>query len=183
MPAAQEASPEAVVRFWREAGPEAWFTSDAAFDRRFGEAFLGLHQAAAGGELAGWERSPEGALALLLLLDQFPRNVFRGTPRAYATDAQARALAERALAAGHDQAVEEALRVFFYLPFGHSEALEDQERSVLLCQPLGGETLRHAEGHRDIIRRFGRFPHRNPILGRRMTAEEQAFLDSGGFAG
>ena len=119
----------------------------------------------------------------MLLLDQFPRNAFRGTARMYATDEAAREAAASAIDAGHDRAVEQALRLFFYLPFGHSEDLADQERSVALAESLGEPSLSHAKGHRDIIRRFARFPHRNPILDRAMTPEEQAYLDAGGFAG
>ena len=122
-------------------------------------------------------------MALVILLDQFPRNSFRNTPRMYATDAMARKIADAALKAGHDQAVEPALRLFFYLPFGHSENLADQDRSVALNESLGDPNLSHAKRHRDIIRRFGRFPHRNPILGRAMTPEEQHYLDEGGYAG
>ena len=131
----------------------------------------------------GWLATPDGALALVLLLDQFPRNAFRGTPRMYATDALAREVTAAAIDAGHDRAVEPQMQLFFYLPFGHSEDLADQERSVALARRLGQPILSHAEGHRDIIRRFGRFPHRNPILGRTMRPEEQQFLDEGGYAG
>ena len=172
-----------VVRFWQDAGPELWFAKDPEFDRRFRERFLALHEAAARGELAGWIASPYGALGLLLLLDQFPRNAFRGTPRMYDTDALARTMASAAIAAGHDQKVPVELRLFIYLPFGHSEDMADQDRSVALSLPLGERNLAHAEGHRDIVRRFGRFPHRNAILGRTTTPDEQRFLDEGGFAG
>ena len=173
----------AVVNFWQDAGPDLWFAKDPDFDRRFRERFLSWHEAAARGELAGWLTTSHGALALVLLLDQFPRNAFRGTPRMYQTDALARKIAAAAIAAGHDRSVEEKLRLFFYLPFGHSEDLTDQELSVALNGHLGQPSLCHAERHRDIVRRFGRFPHRNPILGRAMTKEEQKFLDEGGFAG
>lgn len=173
----------AVVDFWRAAGPGLWFAKDPGFDRRFRERFLWLYLAAARGELVDWSKTPEGAMALVILLDQFPRNSFRNTPRMYATDAMARQIADAALKAGHDQAVEVGLRLFFYLPFGHSESLADQERSVALNQALGEPNLSHAKRHRDIIRRFGRFPHRNPILGRAMTADEQRYLDDGGYAG
>lgn len=175
--------PSAIVDFWREAGPARWFAKDPAFDRRFRELFLAQHEAAGCGELAGWQVTPQGALALLLLLDQFPRNAFRGTPRMYATDALARDIARAAIDAGHDRAVQVELRLFFYLPFGHSEDLADQQRAVALCRSLGQPDLAHAERHRDIVRRFGRFPHRNPILGRAMTQEEQQFLDAGGYSG
>ena len=177
------ADASSVVHFWSAAGPNLWFAKDAEFDCVFRERFLALHEAAARGELLGWSATPTGALALLILMDQFPRNAFRGTPRMYATDAMAREAAAAAIDAGHDRAVETELQLFFYLPFGHSEKLEDQERSVALARRLGQPTLSHAEGHYGIVKRFGRFPHRNPILGRRMTEEEQRFLDEGGYAG
>ena len=173
----------AVVAFWREAGPGLWFAKDAAFDQRFLKRFLLLHEQAARGALDDWRETADGALALAILLDQFPRNAFRGTSRMYATDERARHIAHAAIAVGHDKTLEPALRVFLYLPFGHSESLADQDRAVALCEALGEPTISHARHHRDIIRRFGRFPHRNPILGRPMTEEEQQYLDNGGFKG
>ena len=173
----------AVIDFWRAAGPSLWFAKDADFDRRFRERFLALHEAGARGQLTDWSATAEGALALVLLLDQFPRNAFRGTPRMYDTDAMARQVADRAVKAKFDLAVANDLSLFFYLPFAHSENLADQDRSVELVRRLGQPNIAHAEGHRDIIRRFGRFPHRNAILGRTMRPEEQQFLDAGGFAG
>lgn len=171
-----------LVAFWTEAGRSRWFTRDEAFDRAFRERFLALHERAAGGELDdAWGREPESALALVLLLDQFPRNSFRGSARAYATDERARRVADRALAAGHDERVPAALRFFFFLPFEHSESLEDQDRSVALHRAVG--MAEWAEQHRELIRRFGRFPHRNAVLGRESTEEEKAFLAAGGFAG
>lgn len=175
--------PADVVAFWREAGPERWFEKDAAFDARFRERFLDAHVAAARGELDAWRGQPEGVLALLLLLDQFPRNAFRGSAHMYATDPLARRIARDALAQGLDQAIEPELRLFCYLPFAHSEDLADQDRSVALMRDLGEEPLAHAEDHRAIVRRFGRFPHRNAMLGRESSAEEAAFLAGGGFAG
>jgi uncharacterized protein (DUF924 family) len=172
-----------VVAFWREAGPSLWFAKDPEFDRRFRERFAREYAAAAREELGAWLSTPEGALGLVLLLDQYPRNAFRGTPRMYATDALARRSADAAIRAGHDRAIDAQLRVFMYLPFGHSEDLRDQERSVELVRSLGQPSLSHAEGHRDIVRRFGRFPHRNTMLGRSMRPEEQKFLDEGGFSG
>lgn len=172
-----------VVRFWREAGPSLWFAKDPAFDRRFRDSFLELHEAAAQGDLSAWLATPDGALALCILLDQFPRNAFRGTPRMYRTDELARRIAAEAIARRHDRALERPLALFLYLPFAHSENLADQERSVELAKRLGEPHVQHAEHHRDIVRRFGRFPHRNPILGRTMRPEEQRFLDEGGFAG
>ena len=172
-----------VAAFWREAGAEKWFLKDDAFDAGFRQRFRDLHFAAARRELDGWADHPEGSLALMILLDQFPRNCFRGTAHMFATDPLARRFARQALTAGHDQQVEQALRIFFYLPFEHSENLEDQHIAVEHSIPLGEETLKYAIVHRDIIERFGRFPHRNRALGRDTTPEEQAFLDAGGFAG
>lgn len=171
-----------VVEFWRGAGSRLWFAKDPEFDGRFRERFLVLHEALARGPAICGDTAAE-ALARVLLLDQFPRNAFRGTPRMYATDALARAVADAALDAGHDQATEAELRLFFYLPFAHSEDLADQDRSLALSLGLGEPSITHARDHRDIIRRFGRFPHRNPILGRAMTPEEQRFLDEGGYSG
>lgn len=178
-----EHDPHAIVQFWRDAGPRRWFKHDEAFDAEFRARFLAAHEAAARGQLAAWSGTAEGALALLLLLDQFPRNAFRGTPRMYATDAQARDVADAAIAAGHDQRVEPALRPFFYLPFMHSEDLPDLDRCVALMQPVGGDHLRYANHHRDIVARFGRFPHRNAVLGRPGTGDEERFLAEGGFSG
>jgi uncharacterized protein (DUF924 family) len=173
-----------VLAFWLAAGSDRWFKKDDAFDVAILAQFLPTCEAAAAGRLADWEATPDGALALTIVLDQFPRNMFRGSPRIYAADHLARAVAERALARGFDQVVAPALRTFFYLPFMHSEALADQERCVALYRAIDdADNLRYAEDHADIIRRFGRFPHRNEILGRATTPEEQAFLDAGGFAG
>ena len=135
------------------------------------------------GELDSWAGDADGALALLILLDQFPRNAFRGTARMFESDAKARRIARGAIEAGFDQGVEHDLRNFFYLPFAHSENLADQDRCVELARELGGEELRYAIIHRDIIEKFGRFPHRNEALGRATTPEERKFLAGGGFAG
>jgi uncharacterized protein (DUF924 family) len=177
------ATPHDVLRFWQDAGPQRWFKRDATFDAQFRERFLASHEAAAAGALDHWLASAEGALALVLLLDQFPRNAFRGTPRMYASDPKARAAADVAIRAGFDRTVPQELRQFFYLPFMHSEQLQDLERCVALNGPVGGEPLRYARHHRDIVARFGRFPHRNAVLGRASTPEEERFLQEGGFAG
>ncbi|WP_399677952.1 DUF924 family protein [Xenophilus sp.] len=176
--------PHEVLRFWREAGPAAWFRKDEDFDRRFRERFHEAHFAAARRALDAWaDASADSALALVLLLDQYPRNAFRGTGHMYATDPLARHFAARLVERGFDRQIDPAMRLFCYLPFTHSEAMADQDRSLALHTALGAESAEHARGHRDIIRRFGRFPHRNALLGRATTAEEQAFLDQGGFAG
>ena len=176
--------PTDVLTFWRQAGPERWFTRDDHFDQTIRERFLGVHEAAAAGLLAAWEDTADGALALLIVLDQFPRNMFRDSARAYASDALARAVAARALARGFDLRFANPERRFFYLPFMHSEDLSDQERCLSLCAAAGdGEGVDYAIIHRNIIGRFGRFPHRNAILGRPPSAEETAFLAAGGFAG
>lgn len=173
-----------VVAFWREAGPARWFTRDAAFDAECETRFLETHLRAARGELDEWMHDAPGALALVLLVDQIPRNVFRGSAHAWATDGLARRHADRALAAGFDEAVDPALRVFFYLPFVHSESLADHERALELHRRLPGpDADRWARHHHAIIERFGRFPHRNALLGRETTPEEQAFLAGGGFTG
>ena len=172
-----------VVQFWVDAGSGSWFRKDAAFDDRFREKFVSAHEAAARGELDDWLTDAKGALALLILLDQYPRNSFRGTARIFATDDKALDVAKRAIASGFDTMVDSALRLFFYTPFIHSERIENQDRALELYAQLGADTARHAHIHRDIIARFGRFPHRNPLLGRKTTTEEQAFLDAGGFAG
>ena len=173
----------AVMAFWREAGPERWFGKDDAFDAAFRERHLGDHMAAAALRCGHWADTPDGAVALLLLLDQFPRNAFRGTAHMFATDPLARMYTRRIVAAGIDRQVEPELRTFLYLPLMHSEDLADQDASVALYETLGGPSLPFATGHRDIIVRFGRYPHRNAVLGRETTTAEQAFLDGGGFAG
>ena len=184
--AASEAGvcPADILAFWQDAGPQRWFARDDEFDSRVRARFLSVHEAAAAGLLAAWEETADGALVLLIVLDQFPRNMFRDRGRAYASDALARAVAARALARGFDLRFANPERRFFYLPFMHSEYLADQERCVSLCAAAGDrEGVDYAIVHADIIRRFGRFPHRNAVLGRATTAEEAAFLADGGFAG
>lgn len=172
-----------LIEFWKTAGRERWFAKHDAFDAEFRERYMDLHLRAARRELDGWADTAGGALALVLLLDQFPRNAFRGTAHMYATDPLARVFAARAVRAGFDREVDAELRPFLYLPYMHSEDLADQERSVELNAEGDEDSRKFALGHRDIIRRFGRFPHRNALLGRESTAEELAFLEQGGFAG
>jgi len=176
------AAPEGVLSFWREAGPKRWFAQDSAFDAQVRERFLANHEAAAAGQLSAWEDSAEGALALVIALDQFPRNMFRGTARAFSTDALALAAARRAIGRGFDLKTPMPERNFFYLPFEHSENLADQERCGALTEATGdAEAVKWASVHLDVIRRFGRFPHRNAALGRVSTPEEITFLEGGGF--
>lgn len=178
------AAPEDVLTFWRAAGPQKWFKQDPDFDAAIRARFLATYEAAAAGELAAWEATAGGALALVLVLDQFPRNMFREDASAYAADPLARNVAGRAIERGHDRAAPLSDRQFFYLPFEHSEAMPDQERCCALFAATGdAELLKWAQLHADIIRRFGRFPHRNALLGRATTPDEQAFLDGGGFKG
>jgi uncharacterized protein (DUF924 family) len=177
-------SPQDILAFWRSAGHEKWFGKDDAFDAEIRARFLPTYEAAAAGRLSDWEASPDGALALTIVLDQFSRNMFRDDPRTYAADPIARAVVKRAIARGFDQAVPTELRGFLYLPLMHSESPADQNQCVALHRAHGDpEGIKYAEHHADIIRRFGRFPHRNAILGRQTTPEEQAFLDGGGFKG
>lgn len=173
-----------IISFWHNAGYDKWFNKDDAFDVTVRERFLSTYEAAAAGRLNDWDATPEGALALVIVLDQFPRNMFRGSPQSWATDPMARDLTKRALAQGFDKSVPEALQTFFYLPLMHSETIEDQQQCLALYKALGDEnSLKYAEIHEDIIRRFGRFPHRNAVLGRDTTPEEKAFLEAGGFDG
>ncbi len=177
-------SPSDVVAFWVEAGYEKWFAKDEAFDAEFRRRFEEAHFAAARRELDHWAESPFGSLALLILLDQFPRNVFRGTAHAFATDPLARHFSRLALDDGHDHLVKNDLRRFFYLPLQHSEDMGDQERQLVLFQAMERpDDDRWAEHHHGVIARFGRFPHRNRALGRETTPEEQTFLDEDGFRG
>jgi uncharacterized protein (DUF924 family) len=178
------ATADEIIAFWREAGPERWFAPDEAFDQTCRTRFLLTHEAAARGDLNEWELTPEGALAVVLLLDQLPRNMFRGTRRVYATDPAALDAAERAIEKGYDRQVDPELSRLFYLPFMHSEDPADQERSVTLNEASGdADAAQWARHHREIIARFGRFPHRNALLGRQSTREEQAYLASEGAFG
>ncbi len=182
------ALPADIVEFWTSAGPTRWFKKSDAFDDALRLRFEPVHHAAARGAYDAWAETADGALALVLLFDQIPRNLYRGSAHAFATDPLARRVARGMLDAGQDRAVTPALRSFCYMPFMHSEDLADQDLSVRLFERHAADdpersNLDYAETHRGIIRRFGRFPHRNPALGRATTPEEQAFLDDGGFAG
>ncbi|HLZ79316.1 MAG TPA: DUF924 family protein [Sphingomonas sp.] len=166
-----------VRRFWfTEIQPEAWFRADPEIDAAIRMRFLERYRDLRNRPVATLVDTPEIGLAAVIVLDQFPRNMFRGTPEAFAAGAQALALAEAAIAAGHDRRLDVAECQFLYMPFQHSEDLEVQRRSVALFAPLGPELLDYAKRHLAIIEQFGRFPHRNDILGRASTAAEIAFL-------
>lgn len=172
-----------MVDFWRDAGPSTWFKKNLTFDQSLSSKFIDLHYAAARRERDHWLSDPYACLSLILLLDQFPRNAFRNTAHMYATDSLARCYARAAVNFKHVKHIEEALRPFIFMPFMHSECLEDQQYSVDLYRHHASANLEFALEHCDIIQRFGRFPHRNCTLGRSTTADEQRFLDDGGFAG
>jgi uncharacterized protein (DUF924 family) len=177
-------SAEDVLAFWLAAGHDRWFEPDANFDAEIRQRFAAIYKDAAAGRLSAWEDWPEGALAYLIVVDQFPRNMFRHSARSFATDPLARSVARMAIARGFDQQVSMPLRQFFYLPFEHSEELADQELAVALMEKTGdADLVKWAKLHMDIIRRFGRFPHRNAVVERTTTPEEQSFLDGGGFSG
>ncbi|MCE7027974.1 DUF924 family protein [Jiella avicenniae] len=184
MPHASSVDPQTIVDFWREAGPGRWFGKDEAFDETIRQRYGDLYEMAARGELDHWAENANGALALIILLDQFPRNMFRGSPLAFATDGKALAIARTALERGDHEVVAEDVNQFLAMPLMHSEAHADQEECVAWMERIGDEdNARAAEEHRDIIVRFGRFPHRNAVLGREPSEAEKAYLAEGGFAG
>jgi uncharacterized protein (DUF924 family) len=176
--------PDDVIDFWQLAGPEKWFTRDAAFDGAMSARFKDHLDDARLGAFDAWSATPCGALALVILLDQFSRNIHRGTPLAFAGDARALAVAKRSIGRGDHQRMRATMSRWFVMPFEHAEDLDAQMRGVALFTTMGFTDLAWwAQIHLDIIAKFGRFPHRNPILGRRSTPEELAFLAAGGFAG
>jgi uncharacterized protein (DUF924 family) len=167
-----------VLDFWFGRERKAWFAKDAQFDAEIRSRFLPLYEQAAAGGLAGWREEPRSCLALVIVLDQFARNMFRGTARAFAADALALEAARTIVDRGWDKALTPDERTFAYLPFEHSESLEDQERSLRLFE--GSENFEWARKHYEVVRRFGRFPHRNATLGRESTPEEIEFLKQPG---
>lgn len=179
------ATPEEVLSFWLDkVGPEGWYIQDDALDAEIRERFLSTWEAAAEGKFSLWLTYPSGALAYIILTDQFSRNMFRGQARAFATDKAALAAAKCAVDKGWDKKIDEPARQFFYLPLMHSENLCDQERCVrLICENLSRDTsnLLHARAHREVIRKFGRFPYRNEALSRNSTPHEVAYVDMGGY--
>ncbi|EAU43312.1 hypothetical protein FP2506_10721 [Fulvimarina pelagi HTCC2506] len=177
-------APDTIVEFWWDAGSEKWFSKDEAFDETVRSRFLDIYEQAAEGHLDDWIEEPTGALALVILLDQFPRNMFRGTPRAYATDEKAKKIGLVALERGDHETVSEEINQFLAMPLMHSEDLVDQDACVMWMERVGTEqNIEYAKHHRDIIARFGRFPHRNAVLGRQSTEAEMDYLREGGYSG
>jgi uncharacterized protein (DUF924 family) len=188
-----QSSPAEVLAFWfgGEGEPgygefrSQWFQKDEAFDREVTDRFAGLYDEAAAGELDGWREEAESCLALVIVLDQFPRNMFRGDARTHATDGKALDAAKYAIEQALDRELPPFQRMFLYMPFMHAEDARDQRISVGLFEGLAGEAggpdvVEYAVGHRDIVERFGRFPHRNALLGRETTPEEAEFLTQPG---
>ena len=174
-------APIDLLAFWRDAGASKWFNGGAEFDDECRSRFLDAHFQAARRELAHWQDGAESALALVLLLDQIPRNVFRDSAHAFATDGLAREVARGAIESGFDVRIDAPMRLFFYMPFEHSEDMADQDRAVDLIAAMGDANYTdYARRHRDVIARFGRFPHRNAALGRGGAPVEQAWLEAGG---
>lgn len=179
------ADPEEILNFWfYEVGPERWFAEDPALDATIRERYLAVHERAALEELREWENTPEGALALLLLLDTFPRRLFKGTPRAYATDDLARDLARQAIIRHFDDRIDWTFKLLFYMPFLHSEHLGDQRLALYYVRERtkNADWMDRAEWRHDTVARFGRFPHRNAILGRESRPEEIEFLKKNSFS-
>lgn len=179
-------APEEVLSFWLdEVGPEGWYLQDEALDAQIRDKFMSTWEAACEGKFSLWLTYPSGSLAYIILLDQFPRNMFRGSSKAFASDRAALAAAKCAVDKGWDLKIDEPARQFFYLPMMHSENLCDQERCVRLMHermPLHGESnLLHARAHREVIRKFGRFPYRNDALDRNTTEHEAAYVSNGGY--
>lgn len=171
-------TPEAVLHFWfAECSPTQWFTKDKAFDEKVRERFLSVYEDVLQDRTEAWRSTPQGRLAEILVLDQFARNMFRDTPRAFAGDEKALSLARAAVASGDDLVLEPAQRRFVYMPYMHSESLEAHDEATELFKKLGDEdTIKYELMHREIIERFGRYPHRNEVLGRASTADEEEFL-------
>lgn len=173
-----------VIAFWKQAGSQKWFAKDDHFDAEIINRFSGMYEDTAAGVLDAWADDPKGCLALILVLDQFSRNMFRGDAKSFAADEKALEFARLAVSRKYGPHIDEDLRPFLFMPFMHSESMPNQEESVRLQEQGGAaENIDAAKWHLDIIRRFGRFPHRNAVLGRKTTEAEQLYLDDGGFKG
>lgn len=176
-------APNDVIQFWLGAGEEKWYKKDEAFDAQIRDRFEAVWKEAHAGRLQGWGTNPPDALALIILTDQFPRNMYRDDARAFATDDQAKEMACYMINHGWDKKIAEPERQFVYMPFMHSERLTDQDHSVRLMKErmTTGNNLLHARAHREVIRKFSRFPYRNDALGRTSTEAEKTFMDNGGY--
>ncbi len=173
-----------ILDFWLAAGPKKWWKKDDHFDAEIKRRFGGVHEAASRGELDHWAKEPDSALALIIVMDQFSRNLFRDDGRAFALDARCREIVGDVMEVGLDRKMRSEIAVFCYMPLMHSEQLEDQKTGLVEMSRLGLEdNVKYARIHLEIIERFGRFPHRNKVLGRVTSKDEQAFLDGGGFSG
>lgn len=180
------ANPDDILAFWLdEIGPKGWYSAGEELDQLIRDRFEDTYKQACDGALSLWLTYPSGTLAYIILMDQFPRNMFRDDAQAFATDKFGLAAAKAAINKGWDTRIDEPARQFFYLPLMHSENLCDQDRCVrLICErmPEGGDdNLLHARAHREVIRRFGRFPHRNEALGRTSSDAEKTFMKKGGY--
>ena len=182
MPQSEEIDPSAIIHFWQQAGPEKWFVSDPEFDQEIKARFSHLPDQALAGQYDHWSEQASECLGLVLILDQFPRNIFRGSPEAFAYDDKAKQVATKIIDQGFDQTYQLPLKRFLYLPFMHSEKLKDQLYSIELCEKANDpDGVKFGQIHLDVIKKFNRFPHRNKVLGRQSTAEEIQFLEQGGF--
>lgn len=180
----QNPLPDDVLNFWATAGPKKWWRKDNAFDAEIRTRFLKTHEKAQKNQLTSWLDRPDDTLALVIVLDQFSRNLFRDNPKAYSQDEQCLKIVHRAIKAGIDRKMRQDIGMFVYLPLMHSEVISDQKLCLVEMQRLGLENeAKYAKIHLDIIEKFGRFPHRNDVLGRETTKDEQAFLKNGGFSG
>ncbi len=180
------ANPEDILAFWLdETGPEGWYSGGDELDQLIRDRFEDDYNRACGGALSLWLTYPSGTLAYIIVTDQFPRNMFRDTQKMFATDGIARAAAKVAISRGWDLRIDEPARQFFYMPLVHSECLADQDRAVRLIKTrmpeTGGGNLLHAKAHREVIRRFGRFPNRNAAIGRDTPPAEAEFIAKGGY--
>ena len=173
-------SPQSILEFWfSDKVRPLWFNSTSEFDAELRDRFESVWQQAAAGKLDGWAETPEGALALVILLDQIPLNIYRGDPLCFSTEAKSRDITNLAIGRKLDTDLTDNQKAFLYMPLMHSESMDDQDKAVALYEAAGlTDNLLFAQHHRDIVRRFGRFPHRNKILGRPSTEAEQAYLES-----
>ncbi len=174
---------DAILEFWEEIGPKGWYVADDALDNQIRDRFLSSWEAARDGKYKDWVTRPESTLAYIILVDQFPRNMFRGHANSFATDRLARWASKRAIVRDFDTHFEGGIRQFFYLPLMHSESNVDQDSGVraFITRMPNEQILRHARAHRQVIREFGRFPYRNDALGRETTPAEAAYLKAGGY--